>query len=189
MQSILAGVAEQHKWPLKGLIRPGLDFRIGRPSIPFQIAKHQGDDAILVAEDHSLKVTSRYRPLGTSITISHRLENTGTERSAPLDLIEPLHLMFEVPSERWRHIYANGGTTEAFYPPSAYRTHERTRSTRQSSQSRAHPPLTIESHPEGRSSNLHIPPCFPGIDRRRQRWAVLRHGMVRGLVYQGGAAQ
>ena len=90
MQSIFAEVAEQHEWPLKGLIRPGLDFRIGRPSIPFQIAKHEGDVATLIAEDHSLKVTSHYRPLGTSLICQGRCENVpaGRSKTVPLNAVE-----------------------------------------------------------------------------------------------------
>jgi len=80
--------------------------------------------------------------------ITHRLENIGAKLSPFLNVIEPLHLVFRQPSETWRHIFANGGTAEGYYPPMAYRRHEWCYSKQN---------LVLESHPNGRSSNLHLP--------------------------------
>ena len=157
MDNPLARIAKQQGWPQGSIIRPGPGFRIGRPETSLATTD-QGDQATtLTADDQPLEITSTYRVAGNTIVVSRSLTNTGAERSEPIHLIEPLYLVFDNPSEQWRHIYANGGTTEAYYPPTAFRTHEQTRSTKQSSQSRAHPPFTIESHPAGRSSNLHLP--------------------------------
>ena len=70
-------------------------------------------------------------------------------------MIEPLHLVFRLPVKAWRHIYADGGTTEGFYPPTAYRTHEQTRA--QLIHRTVEQPVLIESHPLGRSSNKNLP--------------------------------
>jgi hypothetical protein len=52
-------------------------------------------------------------------------------------------------------MYANGGTSEESYPPTAYRTHDWVGVDQTDVQLRQG--LTIESHPCGRSSQLHLP--------------------------------
>jgi hypothetical protein len=63
-------------------------------------------------------------------------------------VLEPLRIVFNGPPSQWRHIYASGGTTEYFYPPTAFTTHDQTGIDWS---------LKIESHPTGRSSNLYLP--------------------------------
>jgi alpha-galactosidase len=82
------------------------------------------------------------------VIVSTRIENRGVAPITEIGLLEPLRIVFRNPVTAWRHIFANGGTTESFYPPTAYRTLER---------SGGGEVLKIESHPEGRSSNLYLP--------------------------------
>ena len=133
-----------------GMVEPGCWFRVGSGGTHFAFARtvatNDGEDWLDQA--HALRMQTRFGKAAAGVVIRRRLEHRGTRVSPPIDLIEPLHLVFGAPSEQWRHLYANGGTTERYYPASAFCTHEVTR---------LHGSLMIESHPEGRSSNLHLP--------------------------------
>lgn len=74
--------------------------------------------------------------------------NTGDQPVAGIDFLDPLFLKFNQPLNRWRLIHAHGGTTEDFHPPLAYQTRDQILRER---------PLILRSHPDGRSSNLHLP--------------------------------
>ena len=158
MNNILTTLLKKHKWPLKNDIVLSNNFRIG-PNIDLSPTYQENTTLTLSTKRNELKVTSDYLIEDQSIIISNRLENTTTRKSELISILEPLYLVFNKPSESWRHIYANGGTSEAFYPPLAFRTQERSKSWIQSpiSMFQAHPPFTIESHPSGRSSNMHLP--------------------------------
>lgn len=148
MDNELTDIIKQLNLPLANRIERGAGFRIGSPDLPFVLTGQNESHWTHVNQEYSLRVESQVHLFGTCMVITHRLDNIGGQLSPPINVIEPLYLMFRQPSETWRHIFANGGTTESYYPPTAYRTHEWCRS-RQS--------LTLESHPEGRSSNLHLP--------------------------------
>jgi len=147
-------IIREQELPLTGLIEPGAGFRIGSPSFSFTTVQRDGSRWTSVDQEHRLQVESVLRRQGTAVVIEHRMENVGTEVSPPIDVIEPLHLVFRQPMENWRHIFASGGTSEDFYPPTAYTTHERSRMKAGHGSNR--PPL-IESHPMGRSSNQNLP--------------------------------
>ncbi|MCS7015628.1 MAG: alpha-galactosidase [Gemmatales bacterium] len=140
-------------FPLANLIEVGCGFRIGE--LPFVLAQRLSTNRWRhVNSEYSLVVDSKLQVRDGCVVVTRQVRNEATQLSPPLDIIEPLYLEFRQPAQRWRHIYANGGTTEHYYPPLAYRTQEWSRH-----QTGAYPgaPLTIESHPEGRSSNLHLP--------------------------------
>lgn len=130
------------------LIEPCLGFRVGNPELPFTLTNAREDRFTFESKENALRMQTVFRLIDTTVVISHRLENIGPVASAPLDAIEPLQLIFANPAIRWRHIFANGGTLEHYYPPTAYRTQEWTC---------ARQKLVLESHPQGRSSNLHLP--------------------------------
>ena len=156
MASELTDIIDQLGMPLGGLLESVSGFRIGSPDFGFVLTKRDvGNRTTHVSHEHSLKVESQVRVVGSTLVISRTLENTGTRPSAPADLIEPLRLVFRQPPQKWRHMYANGGTTEADYPPVAYRTHKWVGS--ELTQKEARLGLTIESHPGRRSSQLHLP--------------------------------
>jgi len=155
--------------PLAGLIEAGSGFRIG--GLPFVLTGQSADRWQHTNVQHDLVVDSTLQMRGACAIITRRLRNEGAQTSPPLDVIEPLYLEFGQPAERWRHIYANGGTAENFYPPSAYRTHECSRS----------PSLVIESHPQGRSSNLHLPFIISLASTEPQG-----EGLFCGLEWSGG---
>lgn len=135
---------KQQPWPLVDLIAPGPGFRIGESD--FALTGHDGRRFTYASQ--ALQLEAEVRLADHAVVISQRLRNTGSAPSGPIDQLEPLCLVFARQAEKWRHLFANGGTTENFYPPSAYRTHE---------WSQAGQRLVLESHPQGRSSNLHLP--------------------------------
>ena len=154
MTDILTTTMQAHDMPLAGLVEPGPGFRIGGPDFEFDVVQRDERCWTSIDRAHGLKVESTLAVRGAALVIEHCLTNTGDTLSPPLDVIEPLYLVFRQPLAAWRDIYANGGTTEGFYPPTAYRTQERTRT-------HAHnwleqPPI-IESHSLGRSSNQNLP--------------------------------
>ncbi|MHB0857565.1 MAG: alpha-galactosidase [Anaerolineae bacterium] len=139
--------------PVGSLLREGPGFRFGRLQSALEPTQ-QGDSHWIYVDDQKLTVEATLRWDKETAIISHTLRNTSDTISLPLDTIEPLRLEFDHLPDAWRHIYANGGTTENYYPPLAYRTHE---ITHLASQSWPHRALTLESHPLGRSSNQHLP--------------------------------
>lgn len=85
--------------------------------------------------------------VGANIVISNQVRNIGSSPTPPIHALEPLHVAFNQPCQKWRHIYLAGGTADGTYPPPAFGKTDRTYSG----------PFRIESHPAGRSSNLHLP--------------------------------
>jgi len=118
------------------------------PAFDFTLTEHSETRSVHRCDGKGLSVESTYTPVGCGLVVARRLTNTGTATSEPVDTLEPLCLVLGGSWLHRRHIYANGGTTENFYPPTAYRTCD---------WSRAGQRLKIESHSEGRSSNLHLP--------------------------------
>ena len=150
MNSRLTELINRQSPQLGALIEPGLGFLIGSPEWKFVLAEQGRQRWVHTDQEHGLKVYSQADLIGSALVISRCLENTSDRLSEPIDLIEPLRLLFHQPCEDWRHIYASGGTTEGHYPPQAWRTQDCSLLSRGRN-------LTIESHPQGRSSNLHFP--------------------------------
>lgn len=101
-----------------------------------------------ISKDGVLKVITSIQSVEQSFVIKHTIENVSEQWTEPIYQIEPLKLIFNIPGNEWRNLYANGGTFEFYYPPKAYQNHEH---------SRSEEPFRIESHPGGRSSDLHLP--------------------------------
>ena len=135
-------------FPLVHLIELGIGFKIGETQREFTSAGTDGNTWTYTEAATGLQVTVGIRVAGQAVVITTVLENKGSTPVYGIEALEPLRIVFNHPPNQWRHIYANGGTTEHFYPPTAYRTHERTQSW---------DTLKIESDPAGRSSNLHLP--------------------------------
>jgi alpha-galactosidase len=138
----------QLPFPLAKLIEPGLGFRIGGEAYDFVPVASHGKMRTFEDNNSKLQMHVRVDVHDHAVVVSGSLENNGSAPVSGIDIINPLHLVFRNPSSEWRHIHAHGGTSEAFYPPLAYRTYDRTY---------AGQGLRIESHPAGRSSNLHLP--------------------------------
>ena len=149
MDGEITDIVRGQALPLGGLIEAGVGFRIGSPDIPFALAEREQDRWTYLSTDRSLRVESRVRRLGACLVVSRRLENVGMRPTPAIDVIEPLHLVLRQPLDRWRNIFANGGTSENYYPPTAFRTEEWSRSSEEA--------FSIESDPGGRSSNKHLP--------------------------------
>jgi len=147
MKSPILMHAKKGNWPLATLLLDTPGFRVGNPEFTFEL-ESENDETVFICKEQSLRLIRSVKVLGNCAVIRCRLENAGTKEATPIDILEPLHLVFNHPVDRWRHIFANGGTTENFYPPTAYRTHEWTKATQK---------LQIESHPQGCSSNLYLP--------------------------------
>ena len=144
----LTDVIRRRASAIADMIEPGPAFRIGSPEFSFVLTGQDEDCWTYMDEDRCLKIESTVKVTGSTLVISHQLQNISEGLSAPMDVIEPLHLVFRQHAEAWRHIYASGGTKENHYPPRAWRTHD---------WSRVLETLTIESHPQGMSSNLYLP--------------------------------
>jgi len=138
----------QQSWPLVGLIKPCPGFRIGSPELSFTLAQAHSDNFIFENKENSLRINATLQLCDSAVVISHRLENAGPAVSPPIDVLEPLRLIFSNPSTSWRHIFANGGAMQSFYPPTAYCTREFSDTSGK---------FILESAPEGRSSSLHLP--------------------------------
>ena len=145
MKNDLAGIAKKRRWALSAKLRNEPGFRVGE--FPFTAAGEDGNASVHVCVEKGLRMETRTEILGTTAVIRRRLTKTGRVPSEPVDILEPLSIRLDQPTREMRLLYANGGTTEGFYPPTAFRTHDLT----------GGPGLRIESHPEGRSSNLHLP--------------------------------
>lgn len=168
---------QAHGLPLADLLEAGCGFRIGE--LPFAQAQQLSPNRWRhTNSQYNLAVESELRIQDGCAVVTRRARNEGTRASPPLDVIEPLYLEFRQPARRWRHIYANGGTTEHYYPPAAYRTQEWTRHQTGSYPGAA---LTIESHPEGRSSNLHLPLIISLASPARDS-----AGLFCGMEWSGG---
>ena len=148
MDTELTSILCQQNKEIGALIEDSPGFRIGDPEFHFTLAGRDENRWTHISQEHSLKVESEVQAVGSSLVIAHRLENTGSQLSPPINVLDPLHLVFRHPFESWRHVFANGASSAHYYPPTAFRTHERSRSSQE---------LTLESHPDGRSSILHLP--------------------------------
>ena len=127
---------------------PGFRISAEDRDLQFSLVEERDGHCVCSNREHGLALTSRVNERGSSLVISSVLENHSETPSPPLDVIEPLHLVFEHPIAQWQLIYANGGAKQAHYPPSAFKTHDIFR---------LRDSLKIESPPLGRSSDLHLP--------------------------------
>jgi alpha-galactosidase len=161
VSEVLVRKARQENWPLSGLLEENAGFVIGGPKPSFEAVDVGVNRSVHEDRPKGLRVTTEAEFPGQAVVLRRRLENVGTAPCAPLALIEPLALTLKYDWRQGRHIFAEGGTTEGWYPPLAYRTHE---------WSGAGQNLRIESHPEGRSSNknlpllISLPSCAPDAD-------------------------
>ena len=135
-------------FPLVGWIEPGNGFKIGEAKREFSLVGTDGRSWRYSEEATGLQVTVGLRTVDQTVILSTDLENKGSASISGIEVLEPLRIVFNSPPSRWRHIYANGGTSEWIYPPTAYTTHEQTG---------IEHALKIESDESGRSSNLHLP--------------------------------
>lgn len=125
-----------------------------------------------ISEDGQLLITSTIQPVENNFVVKHTIKNLSEQWSKPIYQIEPLVLLFNISGNQWRHIFANGGTSEFYYPPEAYRTRE---------QSRSEETFRIESHPDGRSSDLHLPLLISLSSQDPQS-----EGLYCGMEWSGG---
>jgi len=138
---------KQEGLPLTGMIEATKAFHIS--GYEFSSFKTLGlNEMSSISEDGVLKVITTIQSIEHSFVIKHTIENVSDQMTKPIYKIEPLKLIFTVPGNQWRQLYANGGTFEFYYPPKAYQTQEH---------SRSEETFRIESHPGGRSSDLHLP--------------------------------
>jgi alpha-galactosidase len=126
----------------------GPGFRIGEDGWAWRFERHDQDTWVYARGGHALEYSVTVARVGETFVIRGRLTNTGRAPVSGINLLEPLRIAFDIPEQHWRHQYANGGTTEQYYPPSAFRLHE---------WSCPRERLRIESHHRGNSSNLHLP--------------------------------
>jgi alpha-galactosidase len=134
--------------PLVGSIEPGDGFKIGNAKREFSLVETDGSVWTYYEVATGLQVTVELRVVDQTVVLSTLLENKGSAPISGLEVMEPLRIVFNGSPSQWRHIYASGGTFENFYPPTAFTTHDQTGMDWS---------LKIESHPTGRSSNLHLP--------------------------------
>ncbi|MHB1485125.1 MAG: glycoside hydrolase family 36 protein [Saccharofermentanales bacterium] len=120
----------------------------------FILEKQTKNELIFFNDKKTMQLTQKIESIDTTVVISCSIQNIGCDVSLVINKLEPLNLVFDVPHEKFKHIYANGGTSENFYPPEAFRTFEYSRV---SAYYPADGKLQIESECNGRSSNLHLP--------------------------------
>ena len=123
----------------------GTDFRIQ----DYRFDCRQIDDSSweYISSDGQLMNRLTVRNEEANVVVSCELCAIGTIRTLPIHVLEPLHLEFEQSCVNWRQIHFAGGTAEGVYPPVAFRK----------SDIAFGRGVKIESHPGGRSSNLHLP--------------------------------
>ena len=136
----ITGTIIEKQLPLAGILEEGTGLRIGKPGLAFSLAGEADGQAVFADADAGLEVRSRVTLRDQAVVVSSSLRNVGSRASKPIDVIEPLYLVFRHPCNQWRHVYALGGTTESCYPPLAYTTRQCARA--------ADMALNIESHPE-----------------------------------------
>jgi len=159
-----------HHLPVtEGLEQSG--FRIG--DVKFSLQGTDGEQNLSYCnETRMLKATVRFVQSGTEESrISVTITNVSEEAFGPIDVLEPLNLKIGLPADQLRYVYANGGTTESYYPPEAYRMRER---------NFAWEGVRIESHPSGRSSNLFLPLLIGSWEHEGAT-----HGFFTGLEWSG----
>ena len=133
------------------ILKTGPGFRIGGTGgcYSFACLGDKGGEQIDQAAGQKITVKTSLKTGEDFYVLSRSISNDDTIASEPIDLLEPLCLEWDLPSENWRHLYCNGGTSENCYPPTAYQNHDVCRL--------GYGSLRIESHELGRSSNLHLP--------------------------------
>ena len=141
----------QLPFPLVNMIEPGIGFRIGGVEGEFALAGTDGETWTYTEPKTGLQVIVSMRVVGQVVVLCTVLENKGRKPVSGLEEMEPLAVTLRHPGGKWRFIHAHGGTSEEHYPPLAYRTQE----WNVACQNSYH--FSIGSHPEGRSSNLHLP--------------------------------
>ena len=146
MGARLIEIARERGWPLSGLLQDVAGFRVG-PGREFKQEAADGDCVAYVCVKSGLKVEREFRECGNAVVITTRLSNPADGVSGSLDLVDPLYIALDYPITNWRVICANGGTTEHFYPPTAYRTIDVLGAWGR----------RFESDEAGLSSNLHLP--------------------------------
>lgn len=122
--------------------------RIGDTHSSQPMCEKNGNDIIYRDPERKLKVKTHVNRNGDVFVFESFLENMGNEITEPIDVVEPLHIVFNCPPDKWIHTFANGGPCDQHYPPYAYTTREWSMSKEK---------LTIESDQTGRSSNLYLP--------------------------------
>lgn len=143
--------------PIVSLFETGNGFRVnGEFNGDFQV-ENKNNEWLYFNETVGLQVIISYQRIDNVLILSSKLLNISKKTISGINTLEPLHLIIRNPANAWRHIYANGGTTEWAYPPQAFRTQEWTRHMPFFNQNNARQLLKIESHPAGQSSNLHLP--------------------------------
>ncbi|HBP38630.1 MAG TPA: hypothetical protein DD640_07810 [Clostridiales bacterium] len=156
---------------LTGLIDSAQVFRIGSADYHYQLVEQTGDCRIYRDTEHQLQVMTQIKRCESAFVISSTVENLSDQMSAPLEHLDPLFLVFNCPSEQWRHIFANGGSMQDYYPPLAYRTQE---------WSRAREKFSIGSDESGRSSNATLPMVISLLDVDK-----IHEGLFCGLEWSG----
>ncbi len=131
---------------LTGHIEQGTGFRIGDKTLDFLLNKSGGEMQIYEDKKTGLEVHRRIEVINDTAIISGHIINNSPKTVQNINIFEPLYLVFRDLPGQWKHIYALGGSSEAVYPPKAYQTNEIRGKD-----------ILIESHPGGRSSNLHLP--------------------------------
>lgn len=153
-------------------VEDGLGFRIGDHSFAFSLATTDVTGREFIDSHTGLHVHVGADQQENALVIRGTLKNHGNTPVSGISRIDPLHIIFRNPSSAWRHIYAQGGTTQGFYPPEAYRTCERTCVTGK---------MRIESHALGRSSNLNLPFLISLASRSPNS-----EGLFCGMEWSGG---
>ena len=134
----------EQPWPLARYVVPTLSFAVGNMDQQFELEASGPGWFAHRLYGGVLRLRTQIRMLDSALVITRRLENVGLDPSEPLWRIDPLTLVFSLPSHVWRHTYARGGTADAEYPPPAYQIRER---------SGCRGAIKIESGCDGRSSN------------------------------------
>ena len=128
----------------------------------------------------SLRARSLLRADAGLRAAAHEIELTNAGGSpVVIDGLYLLVVRFPHLAGPWRTLTARGGTSENFYPPRAFGTAERVVFGGE---------VRIESHPDGRSSNLHLPlmlaaagpeedapGLFAGLEHSGEWFLSLRH--------------
>ena len=130
----------------------GFEIHYGGHKVKFEQLKDDTENGVLRFKETNgglhVECSMHLQPDYSAARWELRLTNQGELPTEPIDRLSLLSLAFEGSGVRWCVITANGGTTENFYPPLAYRTEERI----------IHGGcIEIESHQRGRSSNKNIP--------------------------------
>ena len=116
-----------------------------------------------------LVLTRNLECVGSAIIVRSTLHNPGDAPSPPINRLDPLCLVFNIPKQEWVHYHAHGGTMDFHVPPLAYRTY---------TTFDLAPCLCIQSHPAGCSSGLDLPLLISIAD-------LLGAGLFCGMEWSG----